>query len=84
MKIVLLSTEINKLEIAIAEIDFPTDPLVGDFIDIIDFMSEEQKLIYRAYCQNEGKSEFANIKRRSWHVKKGDVVMYLHLEHINA
>lgn len=84
MKIVLLSTVINELEIVIEAIDFPTPPLVGDFVDIIDFMDNNQKLIYKAYCENKGKSQFVNIKRRSWHTENGEVVLYLHLEHIDS
>ncbi|GEJ44026.1 hypothetical protein [Chryseobacterium sp. ON_d1] len=84
MKVALLSTEIHKLDIAIDAIDFPAAPLVGDFVDIKDFMNEEQKPIYITYCAKEGKSEFVHIKRRSWHTEKGEVVIYLHLEHIDA
>lgn len=83
MKVVLLSTELNKLEVVIDAIEFPNDPSVGDFVDISNFMDENQKDIFISYCQREGKSEFVYIKRRSWHLDKGEVVMYLHLEHLD-
>lgn len=83
MKVVLLSTELNQLEILIDTIEFPNPPIVGDYIDILDFLDDNQKSIYKSFFSSESKIEFAHVKSRSWHSVNGEVVMYLHLEHLD-
>lgn len=82
MKVTFLSPILNELRIVVQIFEFDESPKIGDSIGLMDFINEQDKVVFANYCQKENKSEHPIVQIRSWQYENNESVLYAHLEHI--
>ena len=83
MKVVIISNELMDADILIPEIEFPAEPVKGDYIDVETFLEEDNLIKFNNHLSEVMKLNQGYVRDRSWRNQDGEVMLFIFLEFSN-
>ncbi|KQR95178.1 hypothetical protein ASG01_04820 [Chryseobacterium sp. Leaf180] len=84
MKVYFISDILNEAKILIPEQVMTIVPRLDDHVDIIQYLKEDDKQVFKSYVEQNNKLELGRVTGRTWSKAESEDIVFINLLFIDV